>query len=466
MATVTREPIGTLHDKITVKLVKEDYMPSFEKTLKEYAKKVNIPGFRKGMVPTGMIRKMYGQSVFTEEVIRRAGSKLEDFIKNEKLSIFAQPMLLHDANREQPDMNKPAEMDFVFEVGLKPEFEIPALQNKTPLARYKISVTDKMMDDEIERIKRRYGKVESQETVTNKEDIIYATYEPSDADGNVAEDAQKIEDTEVLDKMPAKLKDMLMGKKSGDAITFRPADVCTEQELQGFLKDPLKAEASAAEQHYRLTISKVGLLIPMELGPELYAQVFQNVEVKDEADFREKVRTDLSHEFNRITGERLHNEMYELLVHNTPINLPVPFLKRWLMEGGEKPKTAEEVEKEFGSFEHQLRWQLISDKIMKDNNIDVSFEEVNKDIKARVLSYFGLGADQEDEAPWLDSYMTKISKDDKMMDETYRRLLFAKLFTFLETQFKVEEKEIDEEAFFKLGDAHAAHHHHDHHHHH
>ena len=260
--------------------------------------------------------------------------------------------------------------------------------------------------------------------------------------------------------MPAKLKEMVMGKKAEDTLVFRPADVCTNEELHGFLKDPLKAGEEAAQQYYKFTITKVGLLIPMELGPELYAQVFQNVEVKDEADFREKVKVELSREFNRITGERLHNEIYEMLVHNTNINLPVPFLKRWMREGGEKHKTTQEVENEFGGFEHQLRWQLISDKLMGEHQINVTFEEVQKDVKTRVLAYFGLGPDDEDEAPWMEGYMAKISKDEKMLDETYRRLLFAKLFTFLETQFTIEEKEIGEEEFFKLGDAHAAHHHH------
>lgn len=459
MATVTRENIGTLHDKITVKLAKDDYMPSFEKQLKQYAKTANVPGFRKGMVPAGMLRKMYGQSVFNEEVIRAAGKQLEDYMTAEKLSIFAQPMIMPDSNRNQLNMEQPGEVDFAFEVGIKPEFEVAPIANKAKLTRYRISVTDKMMDDEIDRIKRRYGKVESQEAVKDKEDIIYATYEPCDAVGNVTSD-KKIEDTEVLDKMPAKLKEMIMGKKPNDSVVFRPADVCTADELKHFLKDPLKAEEDAAEHHYKLTLSKVGLLIPQELGTELYAQVFQNVEVKDEADFREKVRAELSREFERITGERLQNEIYELLVHNTDIHLPVAFLKRWMREGGEKPRSAQEVENEYGSFEHQLRWQLISDKLMLDNNITVTREEVNKDIKVRVLSYFGLGADDEDQAPWMEGYMQKISKDEKMLDETYRRLLFGKLFSFIETQLAITDQEIGEEEFFKLGDAHAAHHHH------
>jgi len=458
MATVTRENIGTLHDKITVKLVKEDYMPSFEKQLKSYAKTANVPGFRKGMVPAGMLRKMHGQSVFNEEVIRSAGKQLEDYMKGEKLAIFAQPMIISEPGRAPLDMNKPEEVDFSFEIGLKPEFEISAVKNKAKLPRYHITVTDKMMEDEISRITRRYGKVESQDVVKDKEDIIYSTYERCDADGNVTGD--KIEDTEVLDKMPAKLRDMIMGKKAEDTFVFRPADVCTADELKAFLKDPLKAGDEAAEHHYKLTLTKIGLLIPQELGPELYAQVFQNVEVANDTDFREKVKAELTREFDRITNERLQNEIFELLVHNTDITLPVDFLKRWMREGGEKPKTAQQVEQEFGSFEHQLRWQLISDKLMQEQGIDVTFEEVQQDVKTRVLAYFGLTPDQEDEAPWMEGYMQKISKDEKMLDETYRRLLFGKLFSYLETQFTLEDKEIGEEEFFKLGDAHAAHHHH------
>jgi trigger factor len=460
MATVTREQIGTLHDKITVKLSKDDYMPSFEKSLKEYAKKANVPGFRKGMVPPAIIRKMHGQSVFNEEVVRTAGRQLEDYMRNEKMTIFAQPMIMPDESRTQLDMTKPSEVGFSFEVGLKPDFEIPALKNHQALTRYKITVTNKMLEDEIERIMRRYGKVESQETVGDKEDIIYSTYEPCNAEGHVAGGAAKIEDTEVLDKMPAKLKEMVMGKKAGDTLVIVPAEVCTEEELPKFLKDPLKAGNEAANNHYLLTITKVGLLIPAEMGFELYEKVFQNVMISGETDFRDKIREELTREFDRITGERLNNEIFELLVHTTPITLPVQFLKRWLKEGGEKLKSDHEVEHEFGGFEHQLRWQLISDKLMQENSIGVSREEVNRDIKTRVLAYFGLGADDEDEAPWMDGYMAKITKDEKMMDETYRRILSGKLFNYLVGQFAIEEKEIDEDAFFKLEDAHAAHHHH------
>ncbi|MBN8670931.1 MAG: trigger factor [Flavipsychrobacter sp.] len=458
MATVTRENIGTLHDKITVKLTKEDYMPSFEKSLKQYAKTANIPGFRKGNVPSGMVKKMYGQSIFGDEVLRAAGSKLEEYLKNEQVSIFAQPMVMPNEKPLSLDMNAPIDVDFAFEVGVKPEFEISAIKNKAALTKYKVAIADKMVDDETERITKRYGNAETQPEVTSKDDIIYSKYELCDAEGNVAAESKMVEDTVLLEKLPAKLQEMLMGKKNEESFVIRPADVCTADELAGFMKDPLKEGVEAANNYYKFTLTRVAKLQPRELNEELFAQIFPNDEIKDVAAFKERLRAELSKEYDRVSRERLHNEIYEMLVHNTSFELPVPFLKRWLKEGGEKPKSETEVENEFGGFDHQLRWTLISDKLIIENGISVSIEEVKEHIKAQVLGYFGMGADGD--APWLESYMQKVMKDEKTMDETYRRLLFEKLFTFLETQFSITEQEVSEEEFYKLPDAHAAHHHH------
>ncbi len=462
MATVTRENIGTLHDKVTVKLSKDDYYPSFESSLKKYAKTMNVPGFRKGMVPAGMVRKMYGQSIFSDEVLRAAGTQMEEYLKNEKLQIFAQPMAMADNGPLKLDMNSPEDVDLSFEIGLKPEFEIEALKNKTELTRYKVNVSDKVMDDEIVRLQRRFGKSEPQDSVTNKEDIIYSKFELCDKDGNLVEGADVIEDTELMDKLPAKIQEMIMGKAPEDSIIIQPKEVCTEEELPVFLKDSLKLGEEAAENYYKMTITKIGLLVPHELNEELYNQVFQNAEIKDEAAFREMLQAELSKEYDRMSRERLQNEMYEVLVHNTQLDLPTDFLKRWLKEGGEKPKSEQEVQQEFPNFDHQLRWTLISDKLIADNDINVDREEVMADIKERVLAYFGMqgGAADIEDTPWMDDYMAKVAKDEKTMDETYRRLLFDKLFTYLETQFKVTDKEIDEEEFFKLQNPHDAHHHH------
>ncbi|MES2477603.1 MAG: trigger factor [Bacteroidota bacterium] len=451
MASVTRENIAKLQDKITVKVTKEDFMPSFEKSLKNYAKTANVPGFRKGMVPAGMVKKMYGQSVFNEEIIRTASQQLEDYLKNEKLAIFAKPMLVADSAPQQLDMNAPADVDFTFEIGIKPEFSIPAIDSKAALTKYRIEVSDTMLNDEIERIARRYGKPEDKDVVESKDDIVYVTFEIEANDA-----AEKVEDTAILERYPLQLQAMLQGKKANDTISFRPSEVCSAEELPMFLKNTVKNEL-AADTQYKLTLTKVAKIIPAELDETLFTQVFQGADVQDEAMFRDMIRIELGREYERITLERLNNEIYELLVHNTPFEIPVPFLKRWLKEGQEKPKTEAEVEQEFPSFEHQLRWTLISDKIINENKINVSFEEVNEDIKARVLAYFGMQAG--DEAPWMEGYMQKIAKDEKTLNETYQRLMFDRLFQYLHTQFSISETSIAEEAFFKLQDPHAAHHH-------
>jgi len=461
MATVTRENIGTLHDKITVKLTREDYWPSFEKSLKQYAKQANVPGFRKGMVPAAMVRKMYGQSIFGDEVVRTAGRQLEEYLKKEQLAIFAQPMMMANPNIQTMDINNAGEVDFAFEIGVKPEFEIPALKNRATLQKYKVTVTDKIVEDELDRTRRRFGKVEELTTVSSKDEIIYASFEPGDEAGNVAEGADKKDDTVLLEKYPAKLQERLMGKTTNDTLVFRPSDIAEGEELKQFLKDPLKAGEEAADRYYRMTITKIGMLIPADLNTELFMQVFPNDIFRDADEFKARLRAELEKEYNNVAQRRLNDEIFEMLVHTTPIELPVDFLKRWLKEGQEKPKTDAEVEKEYPSMDHQIRWELISGKIMEENNIQVTYEEVMEEIKKGVLGYFGMDSDEE--APWMDSYLAKIGKDQKTLDNTYRNMLFNRLFEFLVTQFNIEEKEVNEEEFFKLPNPHDAHHHHHHH---
>lgn len=451
MASITRENIAQLQDKINVKLHQEDFMPSFEKSLKQFAKTANVPGFRKGMVPVGIVKKMYGQSVYNDEVIRTASQELENYLKKEQIAIFAKPMLVADAPL-QLDMNAPSDLEFAFEIGIKPDFKIPAIENKAALTKYKIEVTDKMVEDEVLRIARRYGKPEDKEVVESKDDIVYVTFQLA-----ALENAEKIEDTAILERYPAQLQSLFMGKKAGDTFSFRPAELATAEELPMFLKNVLKNE-EAGNSEVNATLTKVANLIPAALDETLFMQVFQGAEVKDEAQFRSMIQAELGKEYERISLERLNNEIYELLVHNTAFDIPVPFLKRWLREGQDKPKTEAEVEQEFPAFEHQLRWTLISDKVIVDNNINVSFEEVNADIKARVMAYFGI-QDTED-APWMDGYLQKISKDEKTLNETYQRLMFDRLFQYLQGQFSITEQTVSEEEFFKLQDPHAAHHHH------
>ena len=155
MATVTRENIGLLTDKIVVNVSKGDYLPSFEKALKQYGKQANIPGFRKGMVPAGLIKKMYGSSVFTDEVLRTVEKELTTYMSNEKLEIFAQPLPLPENDARQIDVSNPSDYSFAFEIGLKPVFSLADL-GSAPLTFHKVAVTPEMIDEEVEQIGRAH----------------------------------------------------------------------------------------------------------------------------------------------------------------------------------------------------------------------------------------------------------------------------------------------------------------------
>lgn len=458
MATVTREPIAKLHEKLIVKISKEDYLPSFEKNLKQYGKQANLPGFRKGNVPAGMVRKMFGQSVFTDVVLQKANEQLQSYLTTEKPAIFAQPMPLGEQGLSF-DMNTPQDFEFEFEIGLKPEFDVKAINDKKgALNRYLIEVDDKMLNDEIDNIRKRAGKVENPETLELDTDIVYASYEVADKDGNVAEGVEATEDVVTLDKTPKKLQEQLKGAKAGATIVFKASEVAEGDELKDLLKDALKQDPEsqeAADAYYKLSLTKVGRLEPRDLNEEFFEEVFPGQGIKDEEGFKARIKEEMGKEINRIGTDRLQNEVFEMLVHGTDIELPIDFLKTWLKKGQEKEKTDEEVENEWSSFEHQLRWTLISDKLVNDYKVEVSLDEVKEEMKNRVVAYFGNTAM---DAPWLEEYVEKMVNDENTVNETYRKLMMDKLFTEIANKMEVKDQSIALEDFQKLPSAHEQHH--------
>ena len=195
MATVTRENIGLLHDKLVVKVSKDDYFPAFDKKLKEYSKTANIPGFRKGMVPAGMIKKMYGGSIFTDEVLKTVEKELYNYLNAEKPEIFAQPLpLTNDA--AQMDINNPSDYEFGFEMGLKPAYTLADV-SKAKVILHKVTATDAMVDEEINRMQIKGGKMTAPETIDNEENVLNILFKESDKEGTVAEEGVSKENSEV-----------------------------------------------------------------------------------------------------------------------------------------------------------------------------------------------------------------------------------------------------------------------------
>ena len=459
MATVTRENIGLLNDKITVTVNKEDYFPPFEKALKQYAKSANIPGFRKGMVPSGVIKKMHGPAVYTEEVLRSIEKGLVDYLDQEKLDIFAQPLPATDNDPGSLDMNNPSEYSFHFEVGLKPSFELPDL-NTLPLKRYKIEVPAEMIEEELERLKVRHGKMTEPETIATDEDVLNVKFEESDAEGNVIENGISKDNSLLLKYFNASFKEQLTGKKKDDSVVLQLKSAFDDKERE-WLESDLgldKDIAADLERYFKVTIVKIGLVEKRELNEEFYEEVYPGKEIKTEEDFRNAIKADIEKALDGQSRNHFHHELYHALLDNTVIEFPENFLKKWMEKGGEQTKTPEQIDEEFPEFKNQLKWTLISDKIVKENHLEVSPDEIRDQITTEVLGYFGASGLQGDMS-WIDSYVDRLTKDQQQVENTYRKLISEKVFTQIETKATPSEQPISLDDFKKLQEEHQHHQH-------
>ena len=455
MATVVRENIGQLHDKLTVKVSKEDYFPSFDKKLKEYSKTANIPGFRKGMVPAGMIKKMYGSSIFTDEILKAVEKELYNYLNTEKPDIFGQPLPLANDLR-QMDINNPVDYEFDFEIGVKPDYSLAKLE-KSKATLHKVTATDAMVDEEISRMQVKGGKMTEPEIIDNDENVLNILFTETDADGVITESGVVKENSVILKYFTPAVQKKCNGKKVGDTIVVQLSKAFDADKLAMILQDLgfEKDDEAAAKKYFKLDIVKIGLVEKRELNEEFFKEIYPAKDIKTEEELRNGLKEEIQNYWDGQSRNQLQDQLYHYLIDETKMEFPAEFLKRWLQTGGEKPKTTEEAETEFPAFSNQLKWTLISDKLIKENKLEVSNEELREYMKVEVMRYFG-SMSMGDDTSWIESYIDRMMKDEKQADASYRRLITDKLFGWIEGQVKAKEKEVTPEELTAMQ------HHHEH----
>ncbi|MFZ1307315.1 MAG: trigger factor [Ferruginibacter sp.] len=455
MATVTRENIGLLHDKLTVKVSKDDYLPAFDKKLKEYSKTANIPGFRKGMVPAGMIKKMYGPSIFSDEILKSVEKELYTWLNTEKPEIFGQPLPLSTDLRDI-NMNNPADYEFGFEIGLKPDYTLADIA-KAKVTLHKVAATDAMIDEEIGRMQIKGGKMTEPETVDNDENVLNILFTEADKDGAVVEGGVSKENSVILKYLTDASQKKFMGKKVGDTVTVQLSKAFDDDKLDMFLQDLGfdKDDKEAAKKYFNLAIVKIGLVEKRELTEDFFKEIFPAKDIKTEEELREALKEEIENYWKGQSRNQLQDQLYHYLLDETKMEFPGEFLKRWLQTGGDKEKTAEQVETEFPAFSNQLKWTLISDKLIKENGLEVGNEELREYMKVEIMRYFGTMNLGEDTG-WIESYIDRMMKDEKQVDSSYRRLITDKLFNWIEGQAKAKEKVVTAEELTAMQ------HHHEH----
>lgn len=433
MATITRENIAPLTEKLTVEVKKDEYLPSFEKSLKQYAKKANIPGFRKGMVPAGLIKKMYGAGLFGEEVVREVEKELSDYLKKEDLKIFGQPLPLQN-DKVNLDVNNPADYSFEFEIGLQPKFEVN--YREIPATLYKIEVSDADIDKEIEQIQKQHEKLERIDTIEDEHTLFAFKIVPA---GKDEESTEKIHDDFTISAFDAETAEKLKGKKSGGSITLQLNEITDESKQKSVAEGLANDNENPNQEAYTLFVQDIYKKVPADIDDILFKKIFPSKEINREEEFRAALKEDYERVLSQEAKNQLHDQLYHYLIDHTEIEFPEQFMRRWMREG-EKDRTEEEVNAEYPKFINQLKWSQINNKIIEENNLSVEPAEIKEAIKKQLLGYFSGISDTD--SSWIDDYVNKMMKDQKQVEQHYMQILTSKMFDLLEQNAKITEESI------------------------
>ena len=450
---ITKEQIDDLTASVSIQLKEEDYKPKVEKALKDIKKKVNMKGFRPGMVPLGLVKKMYGTSVTVDEVNKIVSESLNKFIVDEKLEILGEP-IPSEKQKTPIDFDNQKEFEFIFDLGLRPEIEI-TLNKRIKIPYYIIKPDDELIEQYIKSYTGKYGEVKEIDAVEDKA-FIKGDFIELDEEGNEKEEGIHTEMTALsLDHIKdEEIKKEFIGKKKGDEIKFDPKKVFSgNAETASVLKID-EAEVENLSSNFKYVIKEITKFEEAELNQELFDKIFGEGEVKSEEEFRQKIIEEIKENSKADSDYRFSIDAKEKLVSKFNIPLPEDFLKRWLKLRDEENKLSdEEFEKEFPKAVKDIQWQLITSKIAKDNDIKVEREEIKelamKYVEMQFIQY-GLPAGSFSKEQ-LEQYANDmfLKKEDEVR-RLYDQKFVEKVVDVIKESVKLDEKEVSQDEFSKL----------------
>jgi len=448
---ITRENIDDLNAVLKVKIVKPDYEDKVETVLKDYRKKATIKGFRPGMVPIGLIKKMYGRAVQIDEINKVVTDNIQKYLADEKLEILGDPLPKAD-EKEIIDFDTREDFTFSFEVGLTPPVELK-LSKKNKVNQFEIIIDEKMRNDYLDNYTRRYGELNKAE-LTEEKDIIKGKIEAIDINGNAVPEGPAVEDTSLgIDIIKnKKIKKEFIGKNIGDSIDFDLKKAYPNNtEIAGILHKK-KEEVEDLEGNFRFTINEISRFHPAKLGKELFDKIFGEGVVSTEAEFMKKIEEEIAVNLKRESDFKLMMDIKSLAMEKTDFQLPEEFLKRWLLRVNEKA-TVEQIDKEFDSFRKDLKWQLIRNKVAHDNEVKISEEELQKEsenITRHQFQQYGLFYATDEQIAKYAMETLKREEDAKRIAD---KILEEKVIVLMKELVKLENKNITVEEFNKLFEA-------------
>ncbi len=445
---ISQEKIDKLNAVVTINIKPEDYQPRVDKAIKDHAKKAKIPGFRPGMVPPAHIKKMYGKSILVDEVNNLLSDTLNNYINEQQLEVLGQPLPKLDDNK-QYNWDFADDFEFNYEVGLAPEFDID-FSAKDKVTQYVIKADNETLEARIKNIRKSYGKMTNPD-VSADGDVLYAELVQLSPDGSVFDGGITNTTSVRLDQVQdEKIKKSLIGMKKGDEFVFDVQKAYNNDAVRiGAILKVDEDLAADIKSKFRLTVKNVNRLEESDLNQEFFDKLFGEGTVTTEAEFRAKITEEVESMFSQDAERKLQNDLYNLSIEKAKFDLPDEFLKRWLKATNEK-LTDEELTGGYDDFAKNLKWTLIENKIIKDNKIEIKYEEVFAAAKQRLDAQFRMYSPQPLSEEQLGQYTVQYLQNKDEANKIFEEVKALKVLDHLKSIVTLDKKEISDKDFKEL----------------
>jgi len=444
---ITQENTNNLQAVLKVVVSPEDYQEKVDKVLKDYKKNAEIPGFRKGKTPMGMIVKQYRIPVLVDEVNKILQNELYKYISDEKVKVLGSPM---PAEGQEVDWENETTFNFKFEIGIAPELDIK-ITAKDKLDYYKIEADAKLVDTYANDIAKRFGKMSSPD-ISKEGDLVFCEIAQLDVDGKLMENGVKNEATVSMDFISdKKIKKQFIGVKKDDSFSVNVMKAFTNHaDLSAMLSITHDELHDLTSEEFQFTVKNISNLEPAELNEELFEKVYGKDSVKTEVEFKAKIKEEAEKSYVVESDRMLKNDVVSYLIDKTKFDMPDEFLKKWLVHTSEQEVTLDQIETEYDMYSKSLRWQLIENNVLESYDVKVEAEEVENHAKSLIamqMQQYGQPVPEEDK---MNEIVASILVKEDEKKKVYDQLYDMKTLKLYKENFKLKEKAISYDDFVKL----------------
>jgi trigger factor len=447
---ITKELKDDLNAVVKVQISKDDYEPRVKKVLGDYQKKARVDGFRPGKVPAGLVQKLYGRTVMVEEINKLLSENLMKYIQDEKIQILGDP-LPSEKEQKEIDWENANEFEFAFDLGLSPQFDLK-LSKKDKFTSYKITPDQKAIETYSDNYARRYGSFVNCSSIEDSKEMVKGSFTEVNPDGSIKEDGIVADDSTIyLEFMKdEEAKKQFTGLKEGSKLVFNLRKAYPNEVELATILHKKKEEIADIAADFQFTLGTISKFEKAEINQEIFDKIYGEGVVNSVEEFHVKIQEEIGANLLRETEYKFRIDAKAALLAKVEFKLPVDFLKRWIFNSNEGRFTVEQIENDFAKFENDLKWQLIQNKIVKENDLKISDDEIMalamSQTRMQFEQYGMFNVPEEHLISYAEQSLKREEDRRRMMEHAYEN----KTLEYVREQVTIEVKEVTSEEFDKF----------------